>query len=319
MYILFQIFYIDTCAVMVMLIMQGFPIVLHSGLSKSEYPSNQGGDFVNVLNTSLEFKQPWSVALSEVSYMPDSWYNVRIKQNSIDLSIEDFDVNVVKKVVVYAKDFEFFYDDPEKMKGRLERVDDGQLSVLTWYGSYKDVMVYKTADYSTVVITGKNTNLDNWVKSDINFIDLEVYNIQTTMKYGEQEITAPAIVRFANILKQGNTENYKIEYYVGDELKHFDVEKGNEYKVTSDIDHETRNMILKNLSNPRNNQNLQVRFKYNPLRMIKTVFVPPAHYPTTTIFLETIKNTINNGIRDMLEEANATTETKKNMLLVKHV
>ena len=55
-------------------------IVLTSALCKETYPENHGGDFRNTLNSILEFHTPgeeWAVALSEVSYLPDSWYNVR--------------------------------------------------------------------------------------------------------------------------------------------------------------------------------------------------------------------------------------------------
>ena len=54
-------------------------IVLTSALCKETYPENYGGDFRNTLNSILEFHTPgeeWAVALSEMSYLSDSSYNI---------------------------------------------------------------------------------------------------------------------------------------------------------------------------------------------------------------------------------------------------
>src|SRR6266853_2931948 len=68
-------------------------IVLTSALCKDTYPDNHGGDFVNTLNTPLELNEPgqeWVVLLSEISYLPDSWYNVRNGNNEITFSMHSF-------------------------------------------------------------------------------------------------------------------------------------------------------------------------------------------------------------------------------------
>src|SRR5271163_4213271 len=70
-------------------------IVLTSALCKDIYPDNQGGDFRNLLNKPLIFNEPgeeWSVALSEISYLPDSWHNVREPNNTIGIEISEFTV-----------------------------------------------------------------------------------------------------------------------------------------------------------------------------------------------------------------------------------
>src|SRR6266853_677173 len=68
-------------------------IVLTSALCKDTYPNNHGGDFVNNLNTTLELNEAgheWVVSLSEISYLPDSWYNVRTGFNEISFSMHSF-------------------------------------------------------------------------------------------------------------------------------------------------------------------------------------------------------------------------------------
>ena len=79
-------------------------IILASELCKDVFPNNQGGDFSNVLHKPLNFTGPgesWAVALSEVSYQPDSWHNVHEPGNTISLSLSNFDTYVNRQRVIY--------------------------------------------------------------------------------------------------------------------------------------------------------------------------------------------------------------------------
>src|SRR5208282_2915272 len=70
-------------------------IILTSALCKDVYPDNKGGDFRNVLNKPLKFTEPgesWAVALREISYLPDSWYNVRENYNTVSIGASGFKV-----------------------------------------------------------------------------------------------------------------------------------------------------------------------------------------------------------------------------------
>src|SRR5277367_1396846 len=79
-------------------------IVLTSALCKDVYPDNKGGDFRNVLNKPLEFTEPgesWAVALSEISYLPDSWYNVRENYNTVSIGGSGFKVYGKSQRLIY--------------------------------------------------------------------------------------------------------------------------------------------------------------------------------------------------------------------------
>src|SRR5271163_3517983 len=82
-------------------------IILTSALCKDVYPDNQGGDFRNLLNKPLVFTEPgeeWSVALSEISYIPDSWYNVRENHNTIGIEMSNFLVYGYKPRLVWVRE-----------------------------------------------------------------------------------------------------------------------------------------------------------------------------------------------------------------------
>jgi len=79
-------------------------IILTSALCKDVYPDNKGGDFRNVLNKPLEFTEPgesWAVALSEISYLPDSWYNVRENYNTVSIGASGFKVYGKSRRLIY--------------------------------------------------------------------------------------------------------------------------------------------------------------------------------------------------------------------------
>ena len=68
-------------------------VILSSDLSRELFPNNQGGEFTNTLYSSLDFSAPyeqWSVALSEIIYMPDTWYNVREGYNDVTIRMTGF-------------------------------------------------------------------------------------------------------------------------------------------------------------------------------------------------------------------------------------
>src|SRR5258708_4896400 len=90
--------------------MSSHSIYLCSSQCKDTYPENHGGEFSNVLNQSLEFDDPndeWTVALGEMYYLPDLWYNVREGFNEIQVSIQNLPVTKVdvetKKYYIYCK------------------------------------------------------------------------------------------------------------------------------------------------------------------------------------------------------------------------
>src|SRR5277367_759363 len=83
-------------------------IILTSALCKDVYPDNKGGDFRNVLNKPLEFTEPgesWAVALSEISYLPDSWYNVRENYNTVSIGASGFKVYGKSQRLIYLSVF----------------------------------------------------------------------------------------------------------------------------------------------------------------------------------------------------------------------
>src|SRR5277367_2506390 len=83
-------------------------IILTSALCKDVYPDNKGGDFRNVLNKPLEFTEPgesWAVALSEISYLPDSWYNVRENYNTVSIGASGFKVYGKSRRLIYLSVF----------------------------------------------------------------------------------------------------------------------------------------------------------------------------------------------------------------------
>src|SRR5258708_9725687 len=81
-------------------------IFLCSSQCKDTYPENHGGEFSNVLNQSLEFDDPndaWTVALGEIFYLPDSWYNIRDGYNEMKISMTNLPVDEIphRKYYIY--------------------------------------------------------------------------------------------------------------------------------------------------------------------------------------------------------------------------
>src|SRR5438552_18068535 len=76
-------------------------IVLTSALCRDTWPDNHGGDFWNTLNQPLELDRGlWTVALVEISYQPDSWYNVR-HGNTVKISIHGFPTNILSRKTIF--------------------------------------------------------------------------------------------------------------------------------------------------------------------------------------------------------------------------
>src|SRR3981189_1241119 len=66
-------------------------VVLCSEWSKDLYPENAGGKFTNLLHSNMNFSgENWSVALTDVVYTPDTWNNVRVDSNDIQIRMKGF-------------------------------------------------------------------------------------------------------------------------------------------------------------------------------------------------------------------------------------
>src|SRR3981189_383909 len=66
-------------------------VVLCSEWSKDLYPENTGGKFTNLLHSNMNFSgENWSVALTDVVYTPDTWNNVRVGSNDIQIRMKGF-------------------------------------------------------------------------------------------------------------------------------------------------------------------------------------------------------------------------------------
>ena len=97
-------------------------IFLCSSLCKDTYPENHGGEFSNVLNQSLEFDDPndaWTVALGEIFYLPDSWYNIRDGYNKIKVSLTNLPVDEIPDRM-----YQIYYDSMKiELLGSLTKTD----------------------------------------------------------------------------------------------------------------------------------------------------------------------------------------------------
>src|SRR6266853_3677087 len=154
-------------------------IVFTSALCKDTYPDNHGGDFVNTLNTPLELNEPgqqWVVSLSEISYQPDSWYNVRNGFNEISFSMHSFPSTTVGRKCVFSsrlnrpdKDGFFQYErvleNGKKYTSMLQR---------------KDGRNYLIEPNNPIFLTDKYWGYNS---ANLHWIG-NVENFPTTTKYG---------------------------------------------------------------------------------------------------------------------------------------
>ena len=56
-----------------------YQLLLSSDFCHTNHPDNHGGMFINDLNQTMYFNNPgekWSIAVKDVFYIPNSWFNI---------------------------------------------------------------------------------------------------------------------------------------------------------------------------------------------------------------------------------------------------
>ena len=241
--------------------------------------------------------------------MPDSWYNVRDSQNSIELSIEDFDVNSNKDFTVYG----FKRYEQSLRPCSLSRVDGEWQSTIEYpFGSSL------AAEYSTVKIVGHVSQFKDWVKNAENSIAMEILNVPHERKYLEYEMTKPFDAYYNSKNWLPAWQQYEYTYYRADDvLVYYHItylmmiggRRLYEIKnVDINADGERRKALQNAASDPQNTKYVLACFQYRVEPLVRRTTLPPGHYATENIFMGAVQDTLNNNFKTMLDESSASSK-----------
>src|SRR5271156_5911228 len=76
-------------------------VILSSDFNKDIYPDNTGGCFINDVRDDI-FKSKTNIRISEISYEPGSWFNVRDKYNEMEISMKGIMVETYVSADIYV-------------------------------------------------------------------------------------------------------------------------------------------------------------------------------------------------------------------------
>ena len=76
-------------------------VILSSDFNKDIYPDNTGGCFINDVRDDI-FKSKTNIRISDISYEPGSWFNVRDKYNEMEISMKGIMVEAYVSADIYV-------------------------------------------------------------------------------------------------------------------------------------------------------------------------------------------------------------------------